>query len=164
MRSRIFEIKKINILRFVAIINFLLFLSSIFLSVFYFNMPQLWFCFFCQFVGFYLITKSFLYKSDALTFLGSLLLSLGIFLFFNFYFHNIDLFYAIVFPFAISSFVTSIFFKQIFQLFLFLIFAFVLIGYFLYRQNIFNIYIFFMIIFIIIFIFFLIYAKIQIRK
>ena len=162
MNSRIFGIKKINILITSVVFNALLFIGSIFLSIYYFHLPDLWFNFFCIFVGNYLITKAFLYKMDSNCYLGFLLLFLGSFLLINVMFFEIYTFNAIVLSFSLASIFTYIFYRQIFHLiygFNFLLWCGV---YVLYRQQFLNIYIFFAIILSIVFLFSLIYAKIKI--
>lgn len=164
MNSRLFGIKKINILIISVITNLTFFIGSIFLSIFYFSLPELWFFFFCIFVGFYLLTKSFLYKSDSNCYFGFLLLFLGVLLLINTILVDIYTFNAIVLSFSFASIFTFLFFKQKFHFFLGLIFFLWCISYMLYRHQFVNIYIFFILILSIVFIFSFIYAKIKIKK
>jgi len=164
MQSRLWGIKKINILIFVCVFNASLFFSSIFFSLFVLEKPDCWFYFFLFFVGLYLLTKSFLYKSDANCYFGFSLFFLGIFLFLNSLFYLDFLFIAIVLAFALSSVFTFIFFRQFFHLIYGLNFFFWCASYYLFRQNFFNLAIFFALIIIFVFIFSLIYAKIRIVK
>ena len=164
MQSRVFGIKKINLLKFVAVKNLLFFISSIFVSIYVFQIPKLWFDFYCFFVGEYLLTKAFLYKSDSNCYLGFLLIFLGIFLFLNTMLELNFLFIAIVISFALASLFTFLFSHQIFHLIYGMNFLFWCFFYVLFRQNIVNIYIFFVIIVSFVFLFSLIYAKIKVRK
>lgn len=164
MQSRIFGIKKINVLRFVTIINLLLFIVSIFFSIYVLFIPKLWFDFYCVFVGTYLLTKAFLYKSDSNCYFGFLLLFLGAFLFLNTYFNLDYLFIAIVLSFCLASVMTYLFTHQIFHIIYGANFLFWCFDYYIFRQEIVNIYIFFVIMATFTFLFSLIYAKIKIRE
>ena len=68
-------IKKTYILRTIAIACFLGFLSFVFISIFLFKSPTLWFYAFCVFVGLFELLKAFLFKFDSSVYLGTLLLS-----------------------------------------------------------------------------------------
>ena len=164
MQGRILGIKKINILITTCVFNACLFISSIFFSIFVLRRSEFWFYFFLIFVGFYLLTKAFLYKSDANCYFGFTLFFLGMFLFLNNYFSFDYLFIAIVLSFALSSLFTFMFFKQKFHLIYGINFLFWCLIYCLFRQKFFNLVIFFVLLLIFVFIFSFIYAKIKIVK
>ncbi len=164
MRSKIAGVKKINILRWTVIVNSILFISSIFISIFVLNVPKLWFYFFCFFAGEYLLIKSYLYKTDSNFYLGFVLVFLGLFLTCNHYLAFTSLFNAIVNSFTLASFFTFAFYKQLFHLFLSAVLICCMVLYHFYRQNILNIYIFFALIILIVFIFSFIYVKIRLFK
>jgi hypothetical protein len=164
VKSRVFGIKKINILKSIVIINAVLFVVSIFVSIFVLKNPKIWFYFFCTFVGFYLLVKSYLYKNDSNCYLGFLLLFVGFLLCFNEFFLIIEEGYMILFSFISASFMTFVFYQQKFHLFLSIILFLILGLLYMLGQNIINIYIFFGLISLIIFLFLFIYVKIKIRK
>lgn len=139
----------------------MLFVCSIFISIFVLELPKLWFCFYCFFVGEYLLIKSHLYKTDSHFYLGSLLAFLGLILGLNYYFNLVSNFYVITGAFIYASLFTFFVYKDLFHLFLSVILAIVSFLYLLYRQNILNIYIFFAGILLIVFIFSFIYVKIK---
>ena len=164
VKSRVLGIKKINALKFVIIKDTLLFVASIFISIFVLNKPEIWFFFFCIFVGEYLLVKSYLYKTDSNCYLGATILALGLFYLTNAFIpFGSDLFF-ILGSFAVGSIATFIFYKQIFQFFVSLIFITTILLEILFRQNLINIYIFLLLIMLNVFIFLFIYARMRIRK
>lgn len=164
MRSKIAGVKKINILRWTVSVNTLLFVASIFVSIFVLNVPEFWFYFFCFFVGEYMLIKSYLYKTDSNFYLGFVLLFIGVFLGTNYFFEFTSLFYVIVSSFLLASFFTFVRYKQLFHLFICLILLVCMCLYYFYRQKMLNIYIFFALIILIVFIFSFIYVKIRLFK
>ena len=164
MKSRIAGIKKINILRWVVITNFLLFVGAVLLSIFVLKAPYLWFVFFCFFVGCYLLEKAHLYNADSNFYLGSVLLILGCLFVANFFLNFSSTFYLICFSFIGGSLLTFLKYRQRFHLFVAMILLLVCLDFLLYRRNIINIYIFFGLIALIIFIFSFVYVKMKLRK
>lgn len=77
MNGRILSIKKTYILRATAILCVLSFIASIFMSIFLLNSPELWFYFFCLFVGIFQLVKGFLFRFDSCLYLGTLLCAIG---------------------------------------------------------------------------------------
>ena len=164
MASKIAGIKKINILRSIVIINAILFIASIFISIFLLQRPILWFYFFCLFVGIYLLIKSKLYKTDSNCYLGFLLFFVGLFFLINNFVVFTTNFYLVTSAFCLASLITFIYYNQLFHLFVGVMLLFTMLIYYIYRQNIINIYIFFALILLIVFIFSFIYVKIKISK
>ena len=164
MASKIGGIKKINILRGVVIANSMLFILSVFLSIFVLKASYLWFFFFCFFVGEYLLVKSYLYNADSNFYLGWLLLLLGASYLANHFLSFSSHFYLITTPFVFAGLLTFCKYKQYFHLFLSFLLVFVIIFYFMYRQNIINIYIFFALIVLFIFIFSFIYVRMRMQR
>lgn len=164
MKSKLAGIKKINILRGVVILNCLIFLATIFLSIFVFKANYLWFFFFCICAGNYLLVKSHLYNTDSNFYLGNVLLFLGLFFVLNHFYPFSSTFYLIVSAFVIGGVFTYIVYRQLFHLFVSEVLLLIMASYFAYRQNIINIYIFFGLIALFIFIFSFIYVKIKMHK
>ena len=77
MNGRLFGIKKSALLKSFAILGFLSYVTFIFLSIFYFKSPSIWFYGFCLFLGCFEISKAFLFRFDSSLYLGSLLASIG---------------------------------------------------------------------------------------
>lgn len=157
-------IKKINILRTSVILNLFLFAGSVFLAIYLFKIPKLWFFFFCIYVGNYLLTKSYLYKMDSMCYLGFLLVILGSLYLSNSFFAFADNPILIMGSFAIASLLTFCIFKQKFHLIIAIILLISMALCELYRQNFVNIYIFLSLILVNVFIFLFIYAKMKISK
>ncbi len=62
-----------------AILCFLGFLSFVFVSIFVLKSPSLWFYAFCVFIGGFELFKAVLFRFDSCVYLGTLLVSIGVF-------------------------------------------------------------------------------------
>lgn len=78
MRGRIFGVKKTSILIFSLIFNVALTVTLIFLSIFLWKNPFLWYFLFCICAGMHSLTKAALFKLDSAAYLGFLLLFIGV--------------------------------------------------------------------------------------
>ena len=78
MNGRFWGIKKSFLLKAHAVLSFLLFVAFVFLSIYLFKKPTLWFYSFSLFLGDFEIFKSILFKLDSAFYLGVLLLGIGI--------------------------------------------------------------------------------------
>ncbi len=76
-RGRVFGLKKSILLKCFFSLFCLGFFSYIFVCIFHFHMPELWFYGFCLFLGAFQILKSVLFKLDSSLYLGSLLCGIG---------------------------------------------------------------------------------------
>ncbi len=132
-------IKKTYILRTIAIACFLGFLSFVFISIFLFKSPTLWFYAFCVFVGLFELLKAFLFKFDSSVYLGTLLLCIGI-SGFIFTYTNTEPYSAfyIAISFILASIFTFIFCGQRFHLIIAFSIFFVSIYAILYVINLIN--------------------------
>lgn len=163
MRGRIAGLKKSNILKSCAIINLILALFFILFSILYLSVYDLWFFIISFFLGVYIITKAFLFRSDSSCYLGSLLCFIAIS-------GVLCIVFSIKYPSvlyllstAFSSLMVLLFFKQKFHLLLSFIFIYeALILYLFLAKNI-NLTIFLVLNSLILFIFFVI-CVIMIKK
>jgi len=137
-KGRLFNIKKENLLRLSAVINFLLCAFFILLSTLYFKRYDVWFYIFSTFVGLYLLSKSYLYKIDSSCYFGSLLLFIGIFgVFIKIYSLDFDKVYFLIAT-ALASIFVFLFFKQTFHLLLAFMFTYESINLYLFLAKIIN--------------------------
>ena len=136
MEGRVFGMKKSIVLLAVAISMFFCFITMLFLSIFLFKIPSLWFFSFCACVGLYELTKSFLFRIDSSLYLGSLLTSIAFVGFFCLFSSNMT-YFPVLIPacFCFSSITVFLFFKQRFHLILaFSISYFALYGFLLIKK------------------------------
>ena len=117
MEGRVFGMKKSIVLLAVAISMFFCFITMLFLSIFLFKLPSLWFFSFCACVGIYELTKSVLFNIDSSLYLGSLLTSIAFVGFFCLFSSNMT-YFPVLIPacFCFSSITVFLFFKQRFHL------------------------------------------------
>lgn len=134
MKARVLLIKKSSLLYLSLAVNILLFIIFSLSFCLTLENYNLWFFFFCLFVGAHLINKSLLFKFDSSCFFGAALLLIGLLYFVAYYFQIIN-FYSVflLVSFSFASFSTYIFFQQNFQLALSLSLFFVSIGLLLYK-------------------------------
>lgn len=136
MEGRVFGIKKNIVLLIVAISMFFCFITLLFLSIFLFKIPSLWFFSFCGCVGVFELTKSFLFKIDSSLYLGSLLCLVCAAGFVTLLKKDTT-YLPILIPacFCIASFVTFLFYRQNFHIILaFSISYFALYGFLLIKK------------------------------
>ncbi|MBP3431569.1 MAG: hypothetical protein J6K39_01765 [Clostridia bacterium] len=113
MTGRIFGIKKSTLLRASAIIYLLAFIAFIFVSIYIFKAPEIWFYGFCIFVGVFQLCKACLFKFDSSLYLGSLLSSIGSVGFISTYTNTTDFIgFYISLAFTLASVATYLFTKQ----------------------------------------------------
>ncbi len=136
MTGRIFGIKKSTLLHFFAMTAFLAFVTYVFLSIFLWKNPHLWFFGFCLFVGGFEIVKSVLFKFDSCVYIGTLLLGVGI-SGFVFTFTNTTAYapYYIALAFIVASLVTNLICGQKFHLIIAFSITFVTLYCFLHTIN-----------------------------
>ncbi len=140
MEGRFLRVKKTTLLKIFAGLAFLGFLAFIFISIFFFKTPSLWFFGFCLLLGCFEIIKSTLFKLDSALYLGTLLVgigSLGLF----FHFTNTAQYapFYIALAFIIASLITFLFCGQKFHLIIVFSIIFVSLYCFLYVKNLINI-------------------------